>query len=375
MYAMIVRARRALGLATLGSALIFGFSAEAGAQTRTVVVAPVAGNPTASGTALRNALTGIVSPSSTNPWLLKVEPGIYDFGSTPLQMRSWIDIEGSGIGVTILRGSVDASSSGLLQGTILGASSAELRLLTVEALGNSNIPASIAMVNLNASPRIYRVRFAVSGSASQWGMRNLTAAPILEEIEVAVAGGTTSYGIVYGSSNVSGMLPEIRRSRISVTDATSNGYGLYLTTDGRLREIRDTEIEVLRGGTAHGIYADAFADTSGQLMVLSDTEIDAVNASQGNYGIYFASALYLQIFRSDVQVGGSGQLYGLRLTQSAAAEVYNSRIVGATGTVSNAGPVSVSNSTLNGGPVSGSWTGCFGVVDEVGGFYTASCPP
>src|SRR5262245_12834063 len=115
-----------------GLALLLGVET-AQAQIRTVLVSPVPGDPAASGTALLNALAGISSPSSTNRWLLKIEPGIYDVGTTPLQMRSWVDIEGSGIGVTTIRGTAVAYNA-----TVHGASNAELRLLTVEASGNTN---------------------------------------------------------------------------------------------------------------------------------------------------------------------------------------------------------------------------------------------
>ena len=73
------------------------------AQIRTVLVSPVPGDPIASGTALKNALAGISSPSSTNRWLLKIEPGIYQITGNSLLMRPWVDIEGSGIEQTIIR--------------------------------------------------------------------------------------------------------------------------------------------------------------------------------------------------------------------------------------------------------------------------------
>src|ERR1041384_6430129 len=73
------------------------------AQIRTVLVSPVPGDPIASGTNLRNALDNIPSPSSTNRWLVKIEPGIYQLQGNALSMRPWVDIEGSGIGVTTIR--------------------------------------------------------------------------------------------------------------------------------------------------------------------------------------------------------------------------------------------------------------------------------
>src|SRR5215218_2906177 len=155
-------------------------SSVASAQIRTVLVSPVPGNPVASGTALQSALAGISSPSATNRWLLKIEPGIYDLQSGSLQMRAWVDVAGSGIDLTTIH------STGT---TIIGASDTELRMLTVEAIGNSATQV-IAMFNENANPRVYRVKFVTQTTNSEaWGMRNWSSAPKIEECEFSVSGG------------------------------------------------------------------------------------------------------------------------------------------------------------------------------------------
>ena len=62
---------------------------------RTVVVSPVPGDALASGTAFLNALAGITDASLTNPYLLKLEPGVFDLGSSTLLTKTSVDIEGS----------------------------------------------------------------------------------------------------------------------------------------------------------------------------------------------------------------------------------------------------------------------------------------
>jgi hypothetical protein len=51
---------------------------------QTVHVHPVPGSHTASGTALLNAMNGITNASATKRYVIKLEPGIYDLGSTEL---------------------------------------------------------------------------------------------------------------------------------------------------------------------------------------------------------------------------------------------------------------------------------------------------
>jgi len=73
---------------TIVFACILFSSSVASAQIRTVLVSPVPGDPIASGTNLRNALANIPSPSSTNHWSPKIEPGIYQLQGTALLVRS-----------------------------------------------------------------------------------------------------------------------------------------------------------------------------------------------------------------------------------------------------------------------------------------------
>ncbi len=107
------------------------------AYERTVLVSPV-GTATQNGSALKNALGSITDATQTNPYLLKIEPGVYDLGAAPgLVMKSWVDVEGSGEGVTTLRSTGQPSQNPLCPtaGTVVGAANSELRFLTVHTTG------------------------------------------------------------------------------------------------------------------------------------------------------------------------------------------------------------------------------------------------
>src|SRR5207302_2037904 len=54
-----------------------------GSYARTIVVAPV-GSPIDNGTHLKSVVDGIHDASSNNPWLVKIEPGVYDVGKGQL---------------------------------------------------------------------------------------------------------------------------------------------------------------------------------------------------------------------------------------------------------------------------------------------------
>jgi len=88
-----------------------GFDSSAFARFARIVLVRAGGSATANGTALRSALAGISAASSSNPYMIKVEPGVYDLGATPLQMKPNVDIEGSGIDATTLTGAVASNGT------------------------------------------------------------------------------------------------------------------------------------------------------------------------------------------------------------------------------------------------------------------------
>ncbi|MEA2562894.1 MAG: hypothetical protein QOH06_4398 [Acidobacteriota bacterium] len=347
------------------------------AQIRTVTVSPVPGNPIASGTALRNALAGISAPSSTDRWLLKIEPGIYDIGTISLQMRSWVDIEGSGIGVTTVRGSVDALATNY-QGTINGADNAELRLLTVEAQGSS----SIALANIAASPRLYRLKL-VATAANVWGIRNTNgSAPLIEECEVVATStstsGTFATGILFKGFPPAGKRSSILRSTIVVSGAATN-YGVNMLNAQTVTLIRDSRMDVVGGTTTYGISAAPNGAWSGnESLQIRNTEISSVGGSSASYGI---NILYLAWISFDIngsRIWGhvSPLSYGIVQGDQGPMGIQGSSVTGFTQTVQTAGSISIASTLLQGGPATAQgWIGCMGVWDENAIFYAqGACP-
>jgi|CXWL01.1.fsa_nt_gi hypothetical protein len=344
------------------------------AQIRTVLVSPVPGNPIASGTALINALAAIPAPSSTNRWLLKVEPGVYDLSlSGPLLMRSWVDIEGAGIGETHIQ--APGSFVGPVFPVIFGASDAELRHLTLESVAAVGQGTKV-MANFTASPRLYRVRLLIRSGTTNWAMENQDAAPILEEVEISVTGSGTNIGISYSAGTPTYV--DLRRCRVSVTDGTSN-YGVLTTGNVILREVRDSEIEAARGQRNYGIYlASAISGTASTGMFLSNTEIDGVGGSIENYGIHASGSNFsLKLLNMDVRAVSGTTSHGIFVSPATnvPVTVVNSDLRGNTGVITSSSGVVATNSSLNAGPVTGATEICAGVADENAVFFPGpACP-
>lgn len=191
-------------------------------HTRTILVSP-ADSPATSGARLLAAVAAASDSSAEKPYLIKIEPGIYDLGFSTLQMRSYVDIEGSGQGVTIIRGERQTDD---VTGLVNAASNTELRQLSIEVTEGSGAFA-VGISNNNASPRITDVTIRTDGA--------------------------TSYGIV----SRSGAGPRIERVTISATGATVFAAGLAHFDGGTLTLVDSAlQAQAAGDGKSAGLYID-----------------------------------------------------------------------------------------------------------------------
>lgn len=160
---------------------------------RTVLVSPE-NAATRSGTGLLNALAAITDASETRPYLLVMEPGVYDIGDNRLVMKPYVDIRGSGENVTTITGSnVDGADGGVVS----GADHAELSFLTVENTGTGVGTGAAAIYNFHTSPRISNVTAVVEGlSPGNFAVMNEHSSCVMIDVTAIASNGTgTNYGI------------------------------------------------------------------------------------------------------------------------------------------------------------------------------------
>ena len=241
---------------------------------RTVVVSPVPGDPVTSGKILFNALAAIVDADATNPYLLKLEPGIYDLGTQSLNMKEFVDIEGSGAGVfDITTGGTIITGSGTI--TIVGVRHTELRMLSVYntrgtaisltgvlpfncsidpggKLTDLTIVAGVigtatGILNDNSCPLIRNVTMRVTGSTGAFGLSIVNgSAPILEGVTMFVSSSnlpSTAIGIFNDSSNSSTLGATIRGSTISATSSTLVApTGMGISNSGQIVTVESSFI-------------------------------------------------------------------------------------------------------------------------------------
>ncbi len=165
---------------------------------RMVVVSPVGSgqNTVANGDALFAALEGINDASMLNPYLLKIEPGIYkiqesDGTHKALKMEPYVDIEGSGERVTKITGLGFANISGV----VWGADNAELRFLTVESVGGPSLTYSTAVYNRYCAPSLLHITTLAYNSERTHGIYNYNASPTITSVRSNVWSNEYAYGI------------------------------------------------------------------------------------------------------------------------------------------------------------------------------------
>ena len=179
------------------------------------------------GAALRAALDKITDAGPTKQYLVKLEPGTYDVGSTPLTMKSFIFLQGFGPDDTKITGNVEGHSGGEhpTSGVVICADFTVLVDLEVENTGgvtkavavfNKDIPTFFRMTHLNV--------LAEGGTTSNYGVYNENSAVTMENVDAEASGGTNGYGVYNVNSS-----PNMDHMNLSSRNATNN-YGVYNTS-------------------------------------------------------------------------------------------------------------------------------------------------
>lgn len=179
-----------------------------------LIVAPDGGDFTSP----LDAIAAITDASADKPYLVKIMPGAYDLGTTPLLMKEHVDIEGSGELTTRLRGSA-------FNGVVVGAAQTELRHLSIEANGSDGTV--IGLFTAAGFSRISHVTVQAEGTKNVYGIYSMTASPLLSDVTVSVTGSDTAFGLF--SLHAS---PVLRNSSITAANGIAAYYSGTVTIEG-----------------------------------------------------------------------------------------------------------------------------------------------
>jgi hypothetical protein len=162
-------------------------------------------------------MENITDASASKPYLLHIEPATYDLGTGSLNMKEWVDIEGSGELNTVITSGVTAPGcTATSPGTVTGANNAEMRFLTVRNTGavNGKIAISIGA----ASPRLTHLTAQSTGDGgnNNFGLCINNSSPTMTDVMVTASGQTgVNYGVWGDQSNIT-----IKQSKITGSGGT-----------------------------------------------------------------------------------------------------------------------------------------------------------
>jgi hypothetical protein len=261
--------------------------------THTLIVSPDA-DPAQAGRVLRQTVAGIVDASASNPYLVKIEPGTYDLEANSVFMRPFVDIEGSGEGITTITAALGTGS-----GTVVTASNSELRYVTVKNTGEPNQQV-VAIFTETTSPRLSHVTAIASGGLENYGVHTSNGNPVLSYVSASASGGGQSFGLANYNSVMT-----VLNSTFTAADAAGFNAG-YVTTFGGTNKITSSTITASGGAIAIGMRAYNGTHT------LANTTVSATGTGETT-GVYIgqkSSTPTMNILQSRIS-GGTHSIYSI----------------------------------------------------------------
>ncbi len=350
-------------------AVLVPFSTAAAQTSSTVVISPIIGNPQASANQIVAALAAILDNGPARPYLIKIEPGVYDFGPQSLFMKPWVDIEGSGHDITtfLAQGKPDFAI-----GTVVTASNAELRQLTVKTLGAGH-EAAVGIVVQTPNSRITDV--AIESTGANLGCDGVLVRFVettLTRVSIFASGSTTTTGVAV-ESGASAVLDNVE---VEVRNATSINRSILVLNNQNHNslDVRNSRLESHGGNNSFGIHMLFNIEFT---ATLDNVDIVANQASGTNAGIQSSDDERLQIADSRILASGGSQSYGFSdIGGFGRLKIDNSFIAGTTASISRllgSSQAQIGGSKLFGGAVVGNVV-CAGVWDKNYVFFTNTCP-
>jgi len=141
-----------------------------------------------------DAMNSITDASASNPYLVKIMPGVYTL-SSPLYMQPYVDIEGSGENTTKITATGLVASQGCnAVGVIASANNSEIRFLTVESIGVPGIYANAAIYScIQTNPaytqKITNVTALASGGDYNYAVYIDKSSPLMTNVTARITEG------------------------------------------------------------------------------------------------------------------------------------------------------------------------------------------
>jgi len=270
---------RAICRLFLFSCLSLFFVAPMIAQTppyaRTVIVAS-GGSPSTNGTSLLTALASITTASASNPWLLKLDPGIYDLGTSQLIAKANVDIEGSGRDATTITSSAQGNGGPGATILVYASTPAEVRDLTVK---NTSAGMGRGIYTLSDDLRLTRVNVDVDTVDQSVAVEVVNSSPSLSDVSIKIKTGR------WGATGISMWSSSSKIEHLAVQISSSNSDAVGISIGGSsYPTLNKVSVNLQSSLTAFGVVF------SGGNPLLANCEVRVSGGTTLNTGIFAKNA-------------------------------------------------------------------------------------
>jgi hypothetical protein len=212
-----------------------------------VIVSPKApSSALANGAALLNAVAAINDATASNKYLITIGPGTFDLGAGTLNMKSYVDIEGSGKELTVITSSAD------LAGTLAGTN---LQRSTLSKLGINNTGANYAYAIVNDSGMLFVEDVNINASNSNGagysvGIINISSNLTLKNSYIWAWIPFPYYGYAILNTGTPSHIVQIMNSILAASTAEVNNAAGYLAVN-----IAFTQLNVGSLNSGAGVFS------------------------------------------------------------------------------------------------------------------------
>jgi hypothetical protein len=276
-----------------------GVTAKMAYNGRVAIVAKSGGDYTNPATAMANYDTWCPSRSDTNPCLVKIMTGVYDIGTSSVVMQPYIDIEGSGENMTVIQGSINSPSAGVVN----GANASDLRYLTVSNVGTGHLNAIAIYNGSTGNPQLTKVSVFSAYATNNYGVYNYDSSPSMTRVTVNVWGGTAAYG-VYNSffSN-----PTMNNVNVTASGGSSNSYGVYNSQSSPAITNSTIDGNVgMGGGPAYGVFNTSSSSPAIHHSVINGDTASLSNCSDCTFDVAYSKLTGISIIKNGGTFGCIG---------------------------------------------------------------------
>ena len=298
--------------------------------------------------------------TALRPYLIRIAPGLYN-ETSPVTLESFVDVEGSGQGITTVTCACGSSVFGAAAATVsAGNISAEIRHLTINNTGPSDYSLGVLTLGVtNESFSMLHVTVNATGTASNYTVFNSASSPAMNNVTATATVGTGNTAIFNSSSSSPSM------NNVTATAAGGYNTGVY---NSYASPSMNNVTATATGGTGNNGVANGSASPS-----MNNVTATATGGTGNNYGVdNFTSSPSMNNVTATASGGTLSR--GVNNQSSSSPTIRNSSLTGSTNSIRNdSGSASDVADTILNGVATGGTLRCVGVYDTTFTSLSSSC--